>query len=319
MMGMPSLKRGSKMFGGYRDGELLVKVGRERVDELIAAGRARRVRPLGRGPADEGLGARGRARRRLARARRRGARLRRVIVLLHGWPGDPEDWREVDPAARRGAGRPRAAVAPGRLRRHARATGSPSLIDEPAVVGGYDVGSRVAQALARAGPSRSARSCSAPPLPGAGDRVLTRRGAARVLVPGRSTGSSWPSSWSTASRDAVRAYLRHFWTHWSGPGFELADDHLERLADRYAKPGAFTASIGWYRAGSGMVAHEPGRDRRPSSASPAHDPGAVARARSPVPARVGRPPRRVLRRRHGHRPARRRPLLAARGARRLGG
>ena len=49
MMGMPSLKRGSKMFGGYRDGELLVKIGRERVDELVAAGRARPFDPSGAG------------------------------------------------------------------------------------------------------------------------------------------------------------------------------------------------------------------------------------------------------------------------------
>lgn len=49
MMGRPSLKRGSKMFGGFRDGELLVKLGRERVDELIAAGRARAFDPSGAG------------------------------------------------------------------------------------------------------------------------------------------------------------------------------------------------------------------------------------------------------------------------------
>jgi hypothetical protein len=49
MMGMPSLKRGSKMFGGYRDGELLVKLGRDRVDELVAAGRARPFDPSGAG------------------------------------------------------------------------------------------------------------------------------------------------------------------------------------------------------------------------------------------------------------------------------
>ena len=49
MMGIPSLKRGSKMFGGYRDGELLVKIGRDRVDELIAAGRARPFDPSGAG------------------------------------------------------------------------------------------------------------------------------------------------------------------------------------------------------------------------------------------------------------------------------
>jgi hypothetical protein len=49
MMGMPSIKRGSKMFGGYRDGELLVKVGSERVQELITAGRAREFDPSGAG------------------------------------------------------------------------------------------------------------------------------------------------------------------------------------------------------------------------------------------------------------------------------
>jgi hypothetical protein len=49
MMGNPSLKRGTKMFGGYRDDDLLVKLGRERVQELIAAGRAREFDPSGAG------------------------------------------------------------------------------------------------------------------------------------------------------------------------------------------------------------------------------------------------------------------------------
>jgi len=49
MMGRPSLKRGKKLFGGYRDGELLVKVGRDRVDELVTAGRARPFDPSGAG------------------------------------------------------------------------------------------------------------------------------------------------------------------------------------------------------------------------------------------------------------------------------
>ena len=49
MMGMPSLKRGTKMFGGLRGDELLVKLGRERVQELIAAGRAREFDPSGAG------------------------------------------------------------------------------------------------------------------------------------------------------------------------------------------------------------------------------------------------------------------------------
>jgi Mlc titration factor MtfA (ptsG expression regulator) len=49
MMGMPCLKRGSKMFGGFRDGELVVKLGRERVDELVASGRATPFDPSGAG------------------------------------------------------------------------------------------------------------------------------------------------------------------------------------------------------------------------------------------------------------------------------
>jgi hypothetical protein len=55
-------------------------------------------------------------------------------------------------------------------------------------------------------------------------------------------------------RAAVRAYLGHFWSHWSGPGYRQPAVDLDRLAEIYSRPGAFTASIGWYRAGSGTVA-----------------------------------------------------------------
>jgi TfoX/Sxy family transcriptional regulator of competence genes len=49
MMGMPSLKTQSKMFGGIREGGLVLKLGRERVDELLASGRAQPFDPSGRG------------------------------------------------------------------------------------------------------------------------------------------------------------------------------------------------------------------------------------------------------------------------------
>ena len=49
MMGMPSLKNGSKMFGGLREGGLVLKLGRDRVDELIASGRAQAFDPSRRG------------------------------------------------------------------------------------------------------------------------------------------------------------------------------------------------------------------------------------------------------------------------------
>jgi pimeloyl-ACP methyl ester carboxylesterase len=34
----------------------------------------------------------------------------------------------------------------------------------------------------------------------------------------------------------------------------LTDDHLDHLVSVYAEPGAFTASISWYRAGAGAIA-----------------------------------------------------------------
>jgi hypothetical protein len=50
MMGMPSPKAGGKLFAGFRDGALVVKVGRERAGALIdAAARSRSIPPGGTG------------------------------------------------------------------------------------------------------------------------------------------------------------------------------------------------------------------------------------------------------------------------------
>jgi hypothetical protein len=48
MMGMPAVKLGSKMFGGFFDGNLVVRIGRERVEDLISSGRALPFDPSGR-------------------------------------------------------------------------------------------------------------------------------------------------------------------------------------------------------------------------------------------------------------------------------
>ena len=67
--------------------------------------------------------------------------------------------------------------------------------------------------------------------------------------------AAWVGHLEIAWQDpAVRAYLEHFWTHWSGPDYLPDPAELDRLADAYARPGAFTASINWYRAGAGSVA-----------------------------------------------------------------
>lgn len=49
MMGMPALKVGSKMFGGWYDDQLVVRIGRERAEALIAEGRAQPSTPRAAG------------------------------------------------------------------------------------------------------------------------------------------------------------------------------------------------------------------------------------------------------------------------------
>lgn len=218
------------------------------------------------------------------------------VVLLHGWPGDRSDFRELGPllAVRaevvvpdlRGFGESgsRDLLPAEAYSAAAQARSVAGLIDEldldRPVLAGYDVGSRVAQAVAQEHPDLVRALVVTPPLPGAGKRVLSATAQrefwyqsfhqlplAAELIDGRP--------------DAVRSYLRHFWTHWSGPGFTLGDYRLDHLVGRYAEPGAFTASIAWYQAGAGTVARsmaetaprQAGRLATPTTVLwPRHDP-----------------------------------------------
>jgi pimeloyl-ACP methyl ester carboxylesterase len=190
------------------------------------------------------------------------------VVALHGWPGSRRDYREV--AALLGGAVD--LVVPdlrgfGESDRHdvdleaysaaGQAASVIGLIDElglgrPVLVG-YDVGSRIAQAIAAQRPEAVRALVLSPPLRGIGDRVLTpdaqrefwyqpfhRLRLSAELIDGR--------------RDAVATYLRHFWEHWSAAEFAPDPAELEALFDAYSRPGAFVASIAWYRAGAGTVA-----------------------------------------------------------------
>ncbi|MET0710999.1 MAG: alpha/beta hydrolase [Jiangellaceae bacterium] len=192
-----------------------------------------------------------------------------AVVLLHGWPGDRTDYRGVVPLVSpatdvvvpdlRGFGQSdkHRADPAGQYSADAQARSVIGLIDELGldrpVIGGYDIGSRIAQTVARGRPDLVGALVISPPLPGIGDRILNAQ-AQREF---------WYQSFHQLDLavhlldgrpDAVRSYLRHFWSHWSGPGFELTDNHLDHLVSVYAEPDAFTASIGWYRAGAGAVA-----------------------------------------------------------------
>jgi pimeloyl-ACP methyl ester carboxylesterase len=201
-----------------------------------------------------------------------------AVLLLHGWPGDRTDYREVVPLVSavadvvvpdmRGFGESDKEPAPvSEYSAAAQARGIAGLIAELGlrrpVIAGYDIGSRIAQAIARDQPDQVNALVLSPPLPGIGDRILSPAAQQEFwyqafhdldlctdLVDGRP--------------DAVRAYLRHFWSHWSGPGYVLAEGDLDHLVSVYGQPGAFAASIAWYRAGAGSVAVSVA-ERAPSS------------------------------------------------------
>jgi pimeloyl-ACP methyl ester carboxylesterase len=191
------------------------------------------------------------------------------VILLHGWPGDRADYRVLAPDLAgscdvvvpdlRGFGESdkHPADPAEQYSAAAQARSVVGLIrelglDRP-VLAGYDIGSRIAQTVARENPDLVRALVVAPPLPGIGRRVLEPTGQREF----------WYQSFHRlplagelidGAPAAVRSYLAHFWSHWSGPSFTLADADLDHLVAAYGMPGAFTASIGWYRAGAGSVA-----------------------------------------------------------------
>jgi pimeloyl-ACP methyl ester carboxylesterase len=191
------------------------------------------------------------------------------VVLLHGWPGARSDQREVAALLRdradvvvpdlRGFGgsdrhdRP----PPDAYSADAQADSVCGLIEELAldrpVLAGYDVGSRVAQAIARRLPEDLRGLVLCPPLPGIGERILEPAAQQEFWYqPFHQLELS--ETLVDGDARAVRAYLAHFWDHWSAPGWTPEPERLDALAALYARPGAFRASIGWYRAGAGAVA-----------------------------------------------------------------
>jgi pimeloyl-ACP methyl ester carboxylesterase len=191
------------------------------------------------------------------------------VVLLHGWPGSRADYRLVEPLLAGAAD----VVVPdlrgfGESDRHsadpdqgysgdAQARSVTGLLDElglgRVILAGYDIGSRIAQVIARRSPQRVRALVLTPPMPGAGRRLLDPAVLSEFWYQNFHR-LQLPEQLLDGDRDAVRSYLEHFWTHWSGPSYTPADADLDRLADSYARPGAFTASIGWYRQGPGILA-----------------------------------------------------------------
>ena len=173
-----------------------------------------------------------------------------AVVLLHGWPGDRHDWRDVVaqlgdavttvvPDLRGFGESDTSARDPAPYGAAGQAASVLGLIDELAlerpVVAGYDVGSRTAQQLARTAPERVGALVLAPPLPGVGDRVLTPEAQTEFWYqPFHRLELS--ERLLDGDRAAVRAYLEHFWSHWSGPSYTPDPAQLDRLAEPTRHP-----------------------------------------------------------------------------------
>jgi pimeloyl-ACP methyl ester carboxylesterase len=197
----------------------------------------------------------------------------RGVLLLHGWPGTGDDWSAVMTALRanpswnqvtlicpdlRGYGNsdkppvdlraqaPYAGYAPA-----AQTADVLALIEHFALgdvlVGGYDIGANIAQALARAAGDRVAGLVLCDPV----------HAAARAQAGQVNLGSElwyqtvhlfpWAADLIGHDRETLEIYLRHFYTHWWGDG-AVDEAHFQSLVDQYNQPGAFAASIAWYRS-----------------------------------------------------------------------
>jgi pimeloyl-ACP methyl ester carboxylesterase len=198
---------------------------------------------------------------------------RRAVLLLHGWPGTHRDWDRVFELlcaeARwatseilcpdlRGFGEsqrpepdpdspePNAAFSPAAhiadleaLLRHYGA--------REVIVAGYDLGANLAQRLARASGNRCSGLVLCDPVHPAARRQAAELDLSAELWYQALHLMPWSAKLIGHDRFTVETYLRHFYTHWWGEG-KVEETHFQELVDVYSQPGAFEASIGWYRS-----------------------------------------------------------------------
>ena len=191
------------------------------------------------------------------------------VLCLHGWPGGVSDYRALVPRLSDvadvvvphllGFGD---SFGPGDADRPATDFGRDAQVGAlvellealdlpPAVVVGYDVGSTTAIALARAVPGRVRALVLGNAIhPGAAAQSLDDDHRAEFWYQDFH-GLELASALVDGSPDAVRTYLGHFWSHWGHRPVAAVTDDL--VAD-YARPGAFTVSLNWYRSGSATLA-----------------------------------------------------------------
>ncbi|WP_285349516.1 alpha/beta hydrolase [Pseudomonas sp. ME-P-057] len=186
----------------------------------------------------------------------------RPVVLIHGWPGDHTDYDLLIPMIKvhadviavdlRGFGcsdkhsvDPESAYS-GKAQARAVIALMEELGLQDAIICGYDVGSCVARNIASMRADLVSSMVLSPPLPGAGHRLLELAKASEFWYAAFNKLGIF-SRLVDGNMDAAKAYLTHFWSHWSGPAYQFDEGRLAHLTDVYSAPGSFEASCAFYK------------------------------------------------------------------------
>ncbi len=183
------------------------------------------------------------------------------VVMVHGSPGDGH---EYDKLARLVSARAMTIVPDLRgfgmsdkhpengskaYSRDGQVKAVAALMDEleirDAVLVGYDIGGFTVQGIARSRPDLVSAVVLAPPIPGVGRRILEVN----------SVNEFWHATFFRTklveqvfdgNPTAIRALLKTHLDGWSGRS-KVTDELLEHLVETVSAPGAFTASVSWFR------------------------------------------------------------------------
>ncbi|WP_251394997.1 alpha/beta fold hydrolase [Metabacillus litoralis] len=186
------------------------------------------------------------------------------VILLHGWPGFWFDWRFVIPELSknfyvlapdfRGFGlseKPNLAPHEGYTPEHLAEDIIALIVRlklKNAIVVAHDIGATVAQTLAKNYPNDiGGLVLLNPPYPGIGTRRfdpavqkeywyqhLHQLPLAETLI--------------GSSKENIRTYISHFYSHWTAKTNEITEDDLEHILQVYCEEDHFIKSISYYRA-----------------------------------------------------------------------
>ncbi|GAB1822188.1 alpha/beta fold hydrolase [Herbidospora sp. RD11066] len=201
------------------------------------------------------------------------------VVLVHGNPGDHEEFSRVVPLL----GDDVDAVTPdlrgyGKSDKHLEDVGNAysvgsqvdgviALIDElgisDAVLCGYDIGSFTVQAIAMKRPDLAHSLVIAPPTMGVGRRILEEK-AVNAFLHAIMYKTRLVEDLIDGKPEAVRAALRENLEKWSPPGSTAVDELLDHLTENHSAPGAFLAGAMWFRHPEGNPITAYANETRPA-------------------------------------------------------